>query len=130
MSSWYKEAFGEEVTRERPAFLTLRPGESVTVDFLERTCRIIRTSRGPRAVINVRLVDSKKKSDVRTLVLGHKVLARKIAMLELEYDGLNGLTVRIANKGKTERGYYDYDVELLKLEKLSRKAWRKSSRRS
>jgi len=113
MAEWYRETYGEDVVEERPPLLILRPGQSVTVEFTEETCKVIQTKRGKRAVILVRVTSSGKLNDVRALLIGHKVLARKIAMLEIEHGNLHGLVVKITNMGRTERGYYDYDVELV-----------------
>jgi len=105
--SWFEELYGEPVRRERFPILEIPEGGEVEVEFLEPEPRIVRTRVGPRAVITVYAERAK-----RSLWLSHKVLARKIAALQLDRVTLNRLKVRIRNLGKGD-GYYDYDVEVV-----------------
>jgi len=114
--SWYEEVFGEPLTRPSE-FLNIEEGQSVVVEFLEDP-RVVLVNvkiddtivKAKRAVVTVRH-EGKEKA----LWLSRKVLARKLALLQVKLGRLKGVTVRITNKGKTEGGYYDYDVELIEV---------------
>jgi len=105
--SWYKQTFGEEPEKVLPPILEIPDHTEVIVTFQEDHPRMVRTRFGDRPVINVKVGDK-----LYTLWLTRKVLARKIATIEMEKGTLTGVTVRILNEGKKQR-YYSYQVEVI-----------------
>jgi len=108
--SWFRDLFGREpgeTVAGGPA-LDIGPGETVVVEFLESHPRIVDTSMGRRAVINVKVED-----ELYSLWLSRIGLASAIALLEEERGDLKGIKARITNEGKRGRQYI-YRLEVVK----------------
>jgi len=107
--SWFEELFGRkpgEQVAGAPA-LDIGPGETVEVEVMESRPRVVDTSMGRRAVLNVRYEGSP-----HSLWLSRIGLAEGIAFLEEERGDLRGLRLRITNQGKKGRAYV-YKVEVV-----------------
>jgi len=107
--SWFEELFGRKPGAQyagTPA-LDVGPGESVVVEVLESHPRVVDTSMGRRAVLNVRY-----RGKPHSLWLSRIGLAEGIALLEEEKGDLEGLKLRISNEGKVGRAY-QYRVEVV-----------------
>jgi len=105
--SWFEELFGRKPGERyagAPA-LDIGPGESVVVEVLESRPRIVDTSMGRRAVLNVRY-----EGEPYSLWLSRISLAEGVALIAEERDDLKGLKLRITNQGKVGRAYI-YKVE-------------------
>ena len=108
--SWFVELFGHEPGERAVGAppLDISEGETVVVEFLESHPRIVDTSLGRRAVINVKVDD-----DVYSLWLSRKGLATAVALLEQDVGDLKGVKAKITNKGRKGRAY-QYSVEVVK----------------
>ena len=105
--SWFKELYGYEAEERGEAYPPLETpvGKTVIVEFQEEHPRVITTSYGQRAVINVKVGD-----DNYSLWLSRIGLAREIALLEKKLGSLKGVKAKITNKGKQGRSF-NYEVE-------------------
>jgi len=107
--SWFEELFGrrpgEPVTKA--PVLDIGPGETVVVEVLESRPRIVDTSMGRRAVLNVKFGEER-----HSLWLSRISLAEGVALVAEERGDLRGLRLRITNHGKVGRAYV-YKVEVV-----------------
>jgi len=97
--SWFKELYGYEAEERGEAYPALETpaGKTVVVEFLEEHPRVITTSYGQRAVINVKVGD-----DNYSLWLSRIGLAREIALLEKKV----GTTIRWSRLDKGKKREY------------------------
>jgi len=107
--SWFKELYGYEAEERSEAYPALETpvGKTVVVEFMEEHPRVITTSYGQRAVINVKV-----GADKYSLWLSRIGLAREIALLEKKVGSLKGVKAKITNTGKQGRAF-NYKVELI-----------------
>jgi len=105
--AWFKELYGYEAEERGEAYPALETpvGKAIIVEFQEEHPRVITTSYGQRAVINVKVGD-----DNYSLWLSRIDLAREIALLEKKLGSLKGVKAKITNKGKQGRSS-NYEVE-------------------
>ncbi|MGC8773577.1 MAG: hypothetical protein ACP5RJ_09000 [Conexivisphaera sp.] len=92
-----------EEMEERPIVI-LREGEEITGSVVRM--REVRTKFGPRMAL-----DMDTPEGPRTMIVVHKVLAKKILQLKLR-GALEGRVMRIKNAGKTGKAY-SYEVDVL-----------------
>ena len=99
--------FGYEAEERGEAYPPLETpkGKEVVVEFLEDHVRVVSTSYGQRAVINVKVGDENY-----SLWLSRIGLAREIALLEKKLGSLKGVKAKIVNQGRRGRSY-NYRVE-------------------
>jgi len=100
--SWFKELFGYEAEERGEAYPPLETpeGKEVVVEFLEDHVRVVNTSYGQRAVINVKV-----GGENYSLWLSRIGLAREIALLEKKLGNLKGVKAKIVNQGRKGKSY-------------------------
>lgn len=105
--SWFRELHGREPGKVGPGYdaLEINVGEVRVVTFIEEHPRVVPTSVGERAVINVLC-----EQEPYSLWLSRVALASGVALLEDTVPSLEGLSMRIGCPGMSGRMYL-YDVE-------------------